>query len=59
MTPAWLLEIVKAAAATIELIDAMKDHLARGGTRATLTPSFASSRTRRKAWGVEQHPSSE
>ena len=27
MTPAWLLEIVKAAAATIELIDAMKDHL--------------------------------
>ena len=27
MTQAWLLEIVKAAAATMELIDAMKDHL--------------------------------
>ena len=27
MTQAWLLEIVKAAAATMELIDAMKEHL--------------------------------
>ena len=30
MTPAWLLEIVKAAAAAIELIDAMKYHLGSG-----------------------------
>ena len=53
MTPEWWLEIMKAAAASVELLDALKDNL---GSRLhkSYTDASASSKMRRTACVVEQ-----